>query len=249
MKRGLSIALLAVLAASAGCGPSQDVAAARAAATTPTRRFDPCYVAGHARNLARAEEGNVRVLFIGDSITDEWRSRGTEVWKERLAPLGAANFGISADQTQHVLWRLESGELEGLAPEVVVLMIGTNNLKSGPTRMPPEAVAAGVEAILDLIEEKVPGAWVLLLSILPRQPSYPWIAATIRETNARLGEVEAEREGVRYLDLAVRFIRVDGTIDPELMAGDMLHLSEEGYHVWAEAMKPVLKEMLGEKAE
>src|SRR5687767_7836906 len=101
--------------------------------------------------VARAKEGNVDVLFLGDSITEGWAGNGKELWKERYAKLNAANFGISGDRTQHVLWRLENGELDGIKPKVVMLMIGTNNIGSNP----PEQIAAGVKKIVEKLREKI----------------------------------------------------------------------------------------------
>jgi lysophospholipase L1-like esterase len=69
----------------------------------------------------------VDLLFLGDSITDGWAKGGKAIWDTRYAPLKAANFGIGGDKTEHVLWRLKNGNLTGIQPKVVVLMIGTNN--------------------------------------------------------------------------------------------------------------------------
>jgi lysophospholipase L1-like esterase len=215
----------------------------RRAATTPVPRHDNAYVSLHRQYVERAKQGGVNVLFLGDSITQAWSGPGKTVWQKEYAPLGAANFGISADMTQSLLWRLADGELEGLRPRAIVLMIGTNNLKSGPTRMAPEDVAAGVKAVLGLLRDRLPEARVLLLGILPRQPQYPWMAATVRKMNGLLAAL-ADGRRVRFLDFSGRFLKADGTIEPKLMQKDLLHLSPEGYRVWAEAMRPALGELL-----
>lgn len=212
-------------------------------ATTPVPRYDDAYVSLHRQYVERAKQGGVNVLFLGDSVTHGWTGAGKRVWQEEYAPLGAADFGIPADLTQFLLWRLADGELEGLRPRAVVLMIGTNNLKSGPTRMAPEDAAGGVKAVLDLLRARLPESRVLLLGILPRQPKYPWMAATVRKMNACLAGL-ADGDRVRFLDFSDRFLKADGTIDPALMQGDLLHPSPEGYRVWAEAMRPALKELL-----
>ena len=85
------------------------------------------WVARHEGFVAQAKQGGIDILFMGDSITDFWRNRGSNVWNQYYAPRHAANFGISGDRTQHVLWRMDNGELDGIKPKVVVLMIGTNN--------------------------------------------------------------------------------------------------------------------------
>src|SRR5690242_8364585 len=93
--------------------------------TTPTN-----WLSRHEGFVEQAKAGGIDLLFVGDSITDNWRSRGSNVWNKYYAPRHAANFGIGGDRTQHVLWRIDHGELDGLKPKVIVLMIGTNNSNS-----------------------------------------------------------------------------------------------------------------------
>src|SRR5437660_11523941 len=120
-----------------------------------------------------AKEGKIDVLFLGDSITDAWggkghnpKAGGSNIFAKEFEPLHAANFGISGDRTQHVLWRIQNGELEGIKPKVVVLMIGTNNSNTDSA----ESIESGIEKIVSTIREKT-GAKVLLLGIFPRGPS------------------------------------------------------------------------------
>jgi hypothetical protein len=140
-------------------------------ATVPVPR-DEKWVARHKGFVELAKAGNVDVLFLGDSITDGWRKGGLAIWEERFAPLKAVNFGIGGDRTQHVLWRIENGELDGISPKVVVLMIGTNNTGFEPdktTRRNTEAeTAEGVRAIVEHLRTKLPSAKILLLAIFPR---------------------------------------------------------------------------------
>jgi beta-glucosidase len=212
-------------------------------ADKPMARRDGMWTYRHKTNVARAKQGGIDVLFVGDSITEMWNGPGRAVWEKEFAPLKAANFGISADQTQNVLYRLNDGELEGITPKVVVLMIGTNNLKSGPTRMTPENTAAGVRAIVELIKTKLPETRILLLGILPRQPDYDWIAEAIQRTNALLREMADGRQ-VRFLDFGAKLLQPDGSLSREIMP-DLLHPSQAGYQVWADAIREPLREMLG----
>src|SRR5438105_165893 len=116
----------------------------------------------HKQFLQRIKDGPVDVVFFGDSITNGWRGAGKDVWKERFEPLKAANFGIGGDRTQHVLWRMQHGELDGITPKLCMLMIGTNNGKDSA-----EDVAAGITAIIKEIQKKSPTTKVLLLGIFP----------------------------------------------------------------------------------
>jgi lysophospholipase L1-like esterase len=226
--------------------------AVAALAQSPERAWEPkprareypwmslsAWNARHDAMLRRALAGRVDVLFLGDSITEGWGDNA--VWQRFYAPRNAANFGIGGDTTQNVLWRIENGALVGLAPQVVVLMIGTNNL--GLHNDSPEDVAKGVAAILRTLHHRQPQARVLLLGLFPRdaQPDTKH-RRSITDINARLAQL-ADGRAVRFLDLGGKFLSPDGTLAREIMP-DFLHLSEKGYALWAEGMEPVLAEML-----
>ncbi|HVU33213.1 MAG TPA: platelet-activating factor acetylhydrolase IB subunit [Opitutaceae bacterium] len=207
----------------------------------------------HESFLKVAQQGGIDVLFLGDSITDFWRDPGPRrgglaVWNREFAPLHAANFGISGDRTQHVLWRIDHGELDGIHPKVVVLMIGTNNTgfehdKVTPRNTPAQTIE-GVKAVVDAIRSKLPDTKILLLAIFPRgaradDPQRAQIAI-INQAIAGL----ADGTHVRFLDIGPKFLQPDGTLTTDIMA-DHLHPTEKGYEIWAAAMKPTLMEMLG----
>ncbi len=118
----------------------------------------------HAKNLARAKEGKVDVLFLGDSITQGWGDNAP--WKKNFAPLKAANFGIGGDTTRTVLWRLDHGEVDGIKPKGIVLLIGTNNF--GLHNDKPEDTLRGVKAVIAKLREKLPESKILLMGLLPR---------------------------------------------------------------------------------
>jgi lysophospholipase L1-like esterase len=191
-----------------------------------------------------AKKGDVDVLFLGDSITDAWRNKAAEpTWKKTFEPLKAANFGIGGDRTQHVLWRIENGELEPpMKPKLIVLMIGTNNSAADPS----DKIASGVEKIVSTARQKT-DAKVLLLAVFPRGET-PEKAAKQREVikgvNDRIKKLD-DGKNIRFLDIADQFINPDGTISKEIMP-DYLHLSKEGYERWAKAIDGPVKEMMGQ---
>jgi lysophospholipase L1-like esterase len=190
-----------------------------------------------------AKKGGVDVLFLGDSITDAWRSGvAGPTWKKYFVPLKAANFGIGGDQTQHVLWRIQNGELEGISPKVAVLMIGTNNVSAGHTA---EQIAEGNKAIIKTIQEKSPSTKVLLLAVFPRdaKPDTPF-RRKINQINRLLAKLDDGKK-VRYLDIGARFLQPDGTLTREIMP-DLLHLSARGYEIWGDAIEAVVRDMLKE---
>lgn len=195
----------------------------------------------HEKFLARGKEGPIGTLFLGDSITEGW-NKAPHIWEHYFAKYQPANFGIGGDQTQHVIWRIENGELDGISPKVVVLMLGTNN--SG--QHTGEQIATADKKIIELIRAKLPRTKVLLLAIFPRGPrareEWEKRMAAITTANAELAKLD-DGTNVRFLDVNARFLGNDGTI-PSIIMPDQLHPNAAGYQLWAEAMLPLLDEMM-----
>ncbi len=191
----------------------------------------------HDGFLTIAKAGGVDLLFLGDSITDGWRGGGLTVWDKYFAPLKAANFGIGGDRTEHVIWRLRNGELEGIQPKLVVLMIGTNN--GGD---PAENVALGIKTILADIHERSPKSRVLLLGIFPRSEKPDGTRAKNDEVNKLIAKY-ADGRHVVYLDIGQKFLTPDGTLGKDIMP-DFLHPNEKGYQIWADAIVDTVKQMM-----
>jgi lysophospholipase L1-like esterase len=194
----------------------------------------------HAKFVERAKQGNVGVLFLGDSITRGW-DKAPQVWAKYYEPLHAANFGIGGDRTQHVLWRIENGELDGISPKVVVLMIGTNNSNTDP----PGRIAMAVEKIVQEIRAKLPKTKVLLLGVFPRNKTTdkPEQMTTIRQINETIAKLDDGGKTVKYLDIGDKFLGPDGKV-PEAIFPDGLHPNAKGYQIWADAMQGTLEEMM-----
>jgi lysophospholipase L1-like esterase len=210
-------------------------------ALIPATRSTPTnWLARHEGFVAEAQKGGVDILFMGDSITDNWRSKGLKIWNQYYAPQHAANFGIGGDRTQHVLWRIEHGELDGIKPKVTVLMIGTNNSNSDPA----DDIARAIRMIIDDIHAKLPDTKILLLAIFPRNKPVdkPAQMETIHQVNDIIAKYDDGRT-VRFLDIGVNFLGTDGKVHEDIMA-DFLHPTEKGYQIWADAMNPTLDEMM-----
>ena len=196
--------------------------------------------ARHDEFVARAQAGGIDVLFLGDSIADFFPTRGAPAWERDIAPLGAvADFGLSGDRTQWLLWRVQHGELDRSQARVVVLMIGTNNLAAAP----PANVARGIAAVVAAVQAKLPNATVVLDALLPRGAPDDPLRAKLVEVNARTRPL-ADGARVRWLDAGSGFLAADGTIPAALMP-DGLHPSAAGYEIWAAALRPLLGELLG----
>lgn len=205
----------------------------------------------HEKFLARAKAGPIGVLFLGDSITEGW-GKAPHVWEHYYGKMEPANFGIGGDQTQHVIWRITNGELDGIHPKVVVLMIGTNN-SAGNTA---EEIAAADKKIIEMIRAKIPETKVLLLAIFPRDarrnPEGLITDAAIADAGKRMAVIDRANAllaklddgvNVRFLDIGDKFLGRDGKIPWQIMP-DQLHPTAAGYQLWAEAMQKLLTEMM-----
>lgn len=188
---------------------------------------------------SRALEGNYDLVFIGDSITHRWESTGQTVWEEYYADRRALNLGIDGDGTQHVLWRLEHGNIDGLVPKVAVLLIGTNNWHNTA----PE-IAAGTTAIVLKLRETMPGTQVLILGIFPRFEEPHPTRDKLAEASALVAKI-TDDEYIHYLDIGEQFLDEAERLDPSIMP-DYLHPSEKGYRIWAESIEDTVSELLGE---
>ena len=186
---------------------------------------------------ARAE-----VIFVGDSITQGWEMNGKDVWAKYYAPRHGINLGIGSDHTQHVLWRLENGNLDGLNPKVAVVLIGVNNIPD--TNNAPRQVLEGVTAVVKKILGKLPETKVLLLGIFPFREDFNLQRAKALEVNQALHKLD-DGKRIFYLDIGYLFIEPDGKISKEVMR-DFLHPSAKGYRIWAEAMESKLAELIGD---
>lgn len=227
------------------CATGASVLAQVESAVDPVPRAGDWWTSRHEsfnKNAASMGE-DVKLLMIGDSITQGWEGAGASVWKAYYADRGALNLGIGGDRTQHVLWRLQNGNIEGLSPELAVIMIGTNN--SGPERNSAGEIVAGVDAIVAYLREQLPEMKILLLGIFPRGAEFNDQRGKIAQVNQVLSAFPHRYEDLTYLDIGGSFLSVDGTIPPALMP-DYLHFSTPGYGVWAAAMETSLASLLGD---
>lgn len=246
MKNTILALFLAIAAAQAQTKPAApavklppqapDVAAEKFG---PDGKVNAGFLAAHERFVKIAQEGTAQLVFLGDSITAGWGGK-KEIWDKAFGAYKPANFGIGGDRTQHVLWRITHGELDGIKPKAVVLMIGTNNSGSDPA----EGIAKGVTAIVETIRAKQPQAKILLLAVFPRgEKASPNPG---REKLAKVNEIIAklhDGQNIHFLDIGTKFLQPDGSLTKEIMP-DFLHLSAQGYQIWADAISPKLAELM-----
>lgn len=201
-----------------------------------------------------SKKGEAQLVFLGDSITHGFDNKnGKAVWEKYWAPLKAANFGIGGDRTEHVLWRLEHGNFDGLKPKEIVLMIGTNNtghqgrpqkeLNGAVYECTAAQTAEGIKAIIAKLQQKCPDAKILVLAIFPRGPNKDDKFRQQNEATNAIIKGFADDKKVFFMDIGAKFLEADGTLSKSIMP-DLLHPNEKGYQIWAEAIEAKVKELL-----
>jgi lysophospholipase L1-like esterase len=230
-------------------------------ATVPIGRMDlPWWRARHEAVLQRLKTGGpVELVWLGDSITQNWEKHGPPAWQD-FAPVWerfygdrhALNLGFVGDTTASVIWRLDNGEVAGISPKAVVLLIGANNL--GRVHWGAEDTVAGIDTIIGELRRRLPGAKILLLGVLPSQRS-EWVTENTVAINRALAARYAHAEGVTFMDLTALFMR-DGRLDtglfydPKMTPPDPpLHPTAQTQARIAEAIEPTLAAMLGDRSK
>lgn len=183
---------------------------------------------------------DARIVFIGDSITQFWEGKGKAVWDRYYAPRKALNLGVSGDRTNGCMWRLENGELDGIKPKLAVILIGTNN--TWGDEMPVDASARGTRIIVETVRRKLPDTEILLLAIFPRED--PNTNGKYKLLNQAVSGIKFDAK-VHYLDIGKQFLDDNGKI-ARGFEGDKLHLSAEGYQIWAAAIEAGVAKVLGD---
>lgn len=207
----------------------------------------PVWIPRHQAKLAeiarRKSAGEATgIVFLGDSITQNWETGpGQAVWTQRYAAWHPLNLGFSGDRTENLLWRLQHGEVDGIAPRVAVLLIGTNN--TGTRQEDPATTYAGIRSVVDELRRRPPHTKILLLAIFPRGAGPGDDARRLNQrVNAMLPGLADGRQVV-FLDIGRAFLAPDGTLSKEIMP-DLLHPNARGHGIWADAMAPTLDDLM-----
>ena len=221
-------------------------------ADVATPRTDPNSMLGHQQLLAKRTAGQIDVYFMGDSITRRWGASDAQYqellanWRANFTGWNAADFGWGGDKTQHMLWRLQNGELDGLSPKIVVLMAGTNNVGRasplGDASQRAAEVVRGVTAVVREIRQRAPGATLVITGITPRNDNIA-VMPIIDEANREIARL-ADGKSVRYVNINGQLADMENHLH-EGMANDGLHLTPKAYQLWADALKPIFTEILG----
>jgi (4-O-methyl)-D-glucuronate---lignin esterase len=226
-------------------------------ATIPVPRSDRNSMLAHEELLQKAKQGKIDIYFEGDSITRRWGTSDEqykqflENWKQNFFGWNAANFGWGADKIQHILWRLNNGELDNVNPKIIVLLAGTNNVgkESPESKDDPRVVdiTRGIEEVLKVMGRKAPNATIILMGIFPRNDNMA-VMPIIDDVNRRIAKF-ADGKKIKYLNINDKLANKDGELFDGMTNKDMLHLEVKGYQVWADALKPIFTELLGPPAK
>lgn len=224
------------------------------AADVPVPRTDANSLIAHAQLIEKARTGRIDVYFEGDSITRRWGATDYPQllanWRRNFIGWNAANFGWGGDRIQNILWRLGNGELDNVRPKIVVLLAGTNNVGSaipaGAEDAVVEDVTKGIRAVVTAIRNKAPEATVIVMGIFPRNDNMV-VMPVINRINGRLKKM-AEGSKVRFLSINEKLADDRGRLYEGMMNADKLHPAEKAYQIWADALKPVFRELLGPPA-
>lgn len=197
------------------------------------------------------QRGPVEILFLGDSITQAWKgvNAGAAVWDRHYAKRHAHAFGVAGTQTQNLLWQIvDQGVFDGIAPKLVVILVGTNNLSCCPHHT-DEDIAKGIEAVVKAVRVKSPDSRVVLMNVLPRDDqSKMQLLRRIRSINDKIAWIPGHAtrclRQVAILDIGNEFLDQNGRIRENLMS-DAVYPNAQGYEVWARAVEPFVERQKG----
>ena len=201
----------------------------------PTERNEDWWQQRHQQKTAELQAVNqpIELLFLGDSITHAWEVEGEEYWQQYFVHRKAFNLGYAGDRTEHLLWRIQNGEINNLSPKWVVLLIGTNN--AGHRHDSPQEIAAGIKAILDELKQRLPNSKILLMAIFPRSRNKSKrMRKRVDSANMLMKEYSDEKQ-VLWLDINHHFLSDEGVLLESVMP-DLLHPNSAQYYIWAKAV-------------
>jgi len=235
----LLVALVALVATVVYAGESPEIPVPMLERDgSPSARF----LKQHESFVARAKQGGIDLLLVGDFLTSDFQGNAKNtvgaIYQKAFGKYNPAIFAYGGESVQHAHWRLKNGELDGITPKVIMLMIGTKN---GDHNDPPEKIYAGIEALIRFVREKSPTTRILLLSVLPFNGRAKCVAV-----NKLLPKLDDGGKTVTYVDLYSKVVGPDGVAPKDLMP-DGAHLSDKGFQLWADTVEAPLKALMESK--
>ena len=192
-----------------------------------------------ARRKAAGEK--TELVFLGDSITHNWETQNQALWQQFYGQYNPLDLGYGGDRTENLLWRLQHGEVDGIAPKLAIMMIGTNN--TGHRHDDPALIVAGIQRNIEELRRRLPDTKILLLAIFPRSETADDGQRRANEqVNAMLPRL-ADGDKVSFLNMNAAFLGPDGRLSKEIMP-DLLHPNADGYRIWQREMQPTLERLM-----
>lgn len=205
----------------------------------PDSQGDNRWMSLHERFVSEAKEREADVIFIGDSLIQQMKNY--EVWKKLFEPLHSLNFGIGGDQTQHVLWRVQNGELDGFSPRIAVLLVGTNNHDHSA----PE-VASGILAVVEAIQQRQEKCHVIVVELPPRGKLPNKLRDKLQVVNRTVSDKLDGMDRATFLSVDWSSWVGDGGEISHLDMYDYLHFTLRGYEKLCEPLAEEIQNILGE---
>mgnify|MGYP000093386846 CR=1 FL=1 len=201
----------------------------------PTERNEAWWQQRHQQKISELQGLNqpIELMFLGDSITHAWEVEGEAYWQQHFAHRKALNLGFAGDRTEHLLWRIQNGEINSLSPKWVILLIGTNN--AGHRHDSPEEIADGVKAILGELKQRLPNSKILLMAIFPRSRNKSKRMRKRVDSANKLIKEYSDGKQLLWLDINHHFLTDEGVLLESVMP-DLLHPNAAQYYVWAKAV-------------
>jgi platelet-activating factor acetylhydrolase IB subunit beta/gamma len=201
-------------------------------------RTDELSVAKHNKILGMKDAYDIQLVFLGDSLTRRWEDN-IAAWNKYFSAYNAANFGVGGDCLENIKWRVLNGELEGIAPKVIILLAGTNNLDKDPE----ETIVNGIQEIAEIIQHKLKTARIVILGLLPRNVNETGI-----DYSRKIGRINRQLDsryvdtGITFRDIGTDLINGQGTVSDTIMP-DGLHLNSNGYEIIGPKLRGIIEEL------
>lgn len=212
----------------------------------PHQRDPYDWNARHEAVRKRNQAVKPEYVMIGDSITHHWggepsgdsKRTGAASWDQLFGSHAATNMGFGFDYVDNAYYRVQNGELDGISPRVIIVLLGTNNL--GHRKDTPQACADNIKAFLRLVHRKCPSSKILLLGVLPRKEKN--LAGPVKQTNRLLAKLQ-NGKNVFFADPGKALLSADGVSPQNAFMRDVVHPSAKGYEVLEKELAVLLKKL------
>lgn len=169
------------------------------------------------------------IVFVGSSSMVYWKT------DEAFPELGIINRGFGGSQTSDSL-EFADRIIIKYKPRIVAIYAGDNDIAAGKS---VETVVDDTKKLFAKIHKALPQTRIIYVAIKPSLARWK-LVDKMRAANARIKEITENDKRMRFLDIDTPSLGEDGKPRKELFVSDGLHLSQAGYDIWNELMRPLL---------